>query len=127
MKFDVKPLEQVNQIHFGMSRKEIRKLYKNRYNVFKKNIFSRNTTDDFRDFHVYYDKNNTCEAVEICNFDDMTINGKPVSKDFNDFKKVIDDLAEDMGSYISKTYSVGITVEDGLVESVLFGCKGYYE
>lgn len=127
MKFDVKPLVQVNQIRFGMSRKEIRKLYKNRYNVFKKNIFSRNTTDDFRDFHVYYDKNNKCEAVEICDFDDMTINGKPVSKDFNDFKKVIDDLAEDMGSYISKTYSVGITVEDGLVESVLFGCKGYYE
>lgn len=127
MKFDVKPLECVNQIRFGMSRREVRKLFRNKYNVFKKTIFSRNTTDDFRQFHVYYDKNNKCEAVEIFEFDEMTINGKTVTKDFKSFKAVIKDLTEDAGSYISKESSVGLTVVEGIVESVLFGCRGYYE
>ncbi len=127
MKFDVKLLESVNQIRFGMSRKEVRKLNKNRYKTFKKNIFSRNTTDDFRAFHVYYDKNNNCEAVEICEFDEMTINNKQVSKNFKDFENVINDLVENTGSYISKSCSIGITQEDGIVESVLVGCRGYYD
>ena len=127
MTFDVKTTVQVNDIQFGMDRKEVRKLNKNRYNEFKKSIFSKNTTDDFRGFHVYYNTENKCEAVEIFDFDEIIINGKTVGKSVDDYKAVLSDLEYEDGGYISKEASVGITEEDGQVAAILFGCAGYYD
>ncbi len=42
-------------------------------------------------------------------------------------KQLLPDLKEDFGSYISKKSSVGLCIDDGVISSVLVGCKGYYD
>lgn len=126
MKFAVKPMEQVNEIRFGMDRKEVRRYLKNHYNEYRKNIFSSNTADDFRSFHVYYDENDRCEAVEIFDWDEIEIQGKGIANSIAAYQEFFPDLENDDG-YISKQYSVGLSEENGVISSVLFGCEGYYE
>ena len=65
------PMKKVNDIEFGMERSEVRKKFTIPAKEFKKSKFSKRTTDDFGSCHVYYDKNDKCEAVEI--FDDVMV------------------------------------------------------
>ena len=126
--FNVEPLKKVNDIEFGMDRKNIRELYDNKYNAFKKTIFSKNTTDDFMGVHVYYDSKDKCEAVEIFSETDVNIDGKqifPISLD--EAYEVFPFLAEDEDGPLSIEKSIGIYAPDGEMESILFGKEGYYD
>ena len=52
-KFVINSLKSVGNIKFGESREEVRKEYGD-FKEFKKSKYSKNTTDDFKSFHVYY-------------------------------------------------------------------------
>ena len=83
--------------------------------------------DDFGFYHVFYDMNDMCEAVEIfenveIEIDDIQIFPGTVSNAY----RIIGDLAEGEGGLISISQSVGISVSDGRIESILFGKKDYY-
>ena len=70
-----------------------------------------------------------CEAVEF--FIDKAVkiiinNEFIVSKDFNLLKNYINDIKEDNGVYISKSSSMGISLSEGKIESILFAEKNYY-
>lgn len=122
------PLSEVNGVKFGMERAEVRKILGGKYTEFKKSKFSKTTTDDFGVCHVFYDLNDRCEAVEIFDECEISIEGKIVFPlDIEAVKDIISDLEEDAGSYISKSQSIGIYAPEGKAESILFGVPGYYE
>ena len=128
LKWTATPLVEINGIKFGMSRSEVRTVLGGKCREFKKSKFSKNTTDDFGICHVFYTQEDKCEAVEVFSQCEVSVDGTvifPVS--ISAVREQIDDLKEDIGSYISKKLSVGIYAPDGTPESILFGSAGYYE
>lgn len=122
------PLEEINGVKFGMPRSEVRGILGGEYREFKKGKFSKNTTDDFGVCHVFYTPDDRCEAVEVFDECEVYVNGKLLFPlDISSVKKLIDDLEEDTGSYISKKLSIGIYAPEGTPESILFGEAGYYD
>ena len=127
MKFDVAPMVSVNEIKFGMKRNEVRQLLGSATEFFK---FEDDevTTDDFGFCHVFYDKNDRCEAVEIFNDSEVYIDGNLVfPTDFNTALEIVHDFEQDDDGLISYSSSIGIYAPNDEMESILFGNKGYYD
>lgn len=127
MKFDVVPMVSVNEIKFGMKRNEVRQLLGSATEFFK---FEDDevTTDDFGFCHVFYDKNDRCEAVEIFNESEVYIDGNLVfPTDFNTALEIVHDFEQDDDGLISYSSSIGIYAPNDEMESILFGNKGYYD
>ena len=127
MKFDVAPMVSVNEIKFGMKRNEVRQLLGSATEFFK---FEDDevTTDDFGFCHVFYDKNDRCEAVEIFNESEVYIDGNLVfPTDFNTALEIVHDFEQDDDGLISYSSSIGIYAPNDEMESILFGNKGYYD
>lgn len=122
----VVPLEKVGDVSFGMSRDEVRNIFGDA-SEFNKSSLSKNTTDDFGFCHVFY-KDDKCEAVELFNTTDVVVNGTSIfNSDFETVKGLFPD-AEDSGEgFTSKEMSVGVYAPDNQIQSILFGCKGYYD
>ncbi|MEH7009219.1 hypothetical protein V7087_00110 [Neobacillus niacini] len=127
----VEPLNKVGEIHFKMTREEVRKILGD-FKEFKKTKYSKNTTDDFNFCHVFYDINNICEAIEI--FDSITIkigNSKIFPGDFSNAINILSQIDENLeiekDSCISINKSIGVSASNNKVESILFGKKGYYQ
>ena len=97
----------------------------------KKSAFSKNTMDVYESFHVFYNENDEMEAIELFEGNRLSLDRKTLFPgSIRNAKKLIPDLKENGGSYISASMSFGITVspdDPDLIESVLVGCKGYYE
>ena len=126
IRIDAIPLKSVGKIEFGMDRNTVRTLC-GEYKEFKKSKFSKNTTDDFGAFHVYYSIDNKCEAVEI--FDDAEVffnDEKIFPTDNSVFMSFFEDATEEEGSIISKKMTVAVYAPSGKAESILFGAEGYY-
>ena len=125
-KWIIVPNKKIGDIEFGMKRKIVREVIGEEYKEFKKNIFSKNTTDDYGEFHVYYN-GSKCEAVEI-------FEGEVVYKGFNimklnlqKIKELFEDLKEDGENYyLSQKYSIGITMDGNKIDAILLGEKDYY-
>ena len=87
--WDIIPFKSFGPLKFGMDRKEIRKLANLSFQEFKKTKESKNTTDDFELFQVFYDENNKCIYIETSSIDLGYIpKSKPgvnISKDPNGF------------------------------------------
>lgn len=128
MQWNAIPLKGINTIEFGMSRQEVRKSLDGFIKEFKKNKFSKCTTDDFGYCHVFYDAQDCCEAVEL--FSEVTICVEentifPAECEF--VQTVFDDFVWEEDSLISKKYSIGIYAPGNKMESILFAAAGYYE
>lgn len=120
-------LEGFNDIKFGAPRTDVRRQIEGKYKEYKKNKFSKNTLDDYGDFHLYYDENNALEAVEVFSNIEININKKTIFPGMiNIALEAIPDLKEEAGSYISISNSVGIVAPEGSIESILFARKDYY-
>lgn len=126
-KWEVKPLEEINGIKFGMNREIVRNIIKTEFKEFKKSKFSKNTSDDFGFCHVFYNSSNEFIAIEFFKDIGLTINGKTIFPIFvSEIKSIFPDLEKDNNQYISKINSIGISTENEKVESILFGIEGYY-
>lgn len=124
----ISPTVSVNDIPFGADRDIVRNAF-GEYREFKKNKFSKNTTDDFGGFHVFYTDDNKFDAIEIfdvINETEVYVNDKKLNDDFCSVKGIFSDIYKDENGYISINSSVGITEECNKIESVLFASKGYY-
>ena len=85
------------------------------------------TTDDFGFWHVFYDDNNECEAIEIFDEAEVYVNGLLIfPTDFETAKKAIGDFEQDDEGLISISKSIGIYAPDGDMESILFAKEDYY-
>ena len=123
-KWNLKPLMSIGCIHFGMKRDELHSEVNREFKEFKKNKFSRNSSDDYGSFHVYYDAENRVEAVEFFEGVEIAVNGSVIMPaSITEVMKVLPDLTEDCGMYVSMKNSIGITAPEGMVESVLVGAK----
>lgn len=121
------PLKRVGEIELGASRFVVREAANLPYKEFKKTPLSTNTTDDFGAFHVYYDDDDRCEAVEFFDDVEVEVDGKlvfPTSSE--EVRRVIPSLVPDGDGLVSVEESVGIYAPGGTMESILFGVKGYY-
>jgi hypothetical protein len=127
MQFEVTPNEAVGKVFFGADREEVRCVLNGFKGEFKKSKFSKNTTDDFGYCHVFYNRNNQCNAVEFFEKCELIYMGKDLFKiSALELKKLFPDIKEEYGSYISVLASVGVVFNGDTVESVLIGCKDYY-
>ena len=125
--WNVTPLEGFNDIKFGFARADVRRKIEGKYKEYKKNKFSKNTLDDYSDFHLYYDENNTLEAVEVFSNIEILVNKKVIFPGtIDNALDAISELKEIDGGFISISNSVGIEAQEGNIESVLFARKNYY-
>jgi hypothetical protein len=127
-RWEFKPLVSVGKIKFGMSREELHNLLGEECTEFKKSKYSKNTTDDYGRFHVFYTVQNKVEAVEIFNgieivFGDETI--FPIA--INEIEKKISGIKKNGDEYTHVGMSIGISIADEKIGSMLIGEKGYYE
>ena len=126
-RWNVELLNNVNGIRFGMDRAEARKIVGTDYTEFKKSKFSKNTTDDFGICHIFYDSNDTVEAIEIFGDIEVAIDEQIVFPNgLDNLKKIAEDLVDDGDGLISIKYSVGVTMDGDRMEGILFAGQGYY-
>lgn len=125
--YNVKLLVGFDNVKFGMERSKVRKILGEPAREFKKATFSKTTTDDYSDYHIFYDKYDRFEAVEFFNGVEIKIDSNvifPIS--INELKKMEYNFTADGDDYISTDYSIGVYAPGGNPESILFGVKDYY-
>lgn len=126
VKVEVQPLVEAAGIKFGMKRDEVRNIL-GTAKEFIKSKYSKTTSDDFGFCHVFYDTEDGAEAVEFFEEAEVSINGQVVFPGSAELiLGMFSDFVQDSSGYISIVQSIGIYAPDGRVESILFGCKGYY-
>ena len=122
------PSSSIGGLDFGRSCILVRKELGEPIRTIKKTANAIGVTDVYPSFHVYYAKGNTLEAIEFFGNDvSLSIDSQILFPGtLSEAKKVLPDLEESYGSYISKSTSIGIGVEGDTIVSVLVGCKDYY-
>ena len=132
-KWIVIPEVSVNGIKFKDAREFVRSAIKKIdgdrvFREFKKNKYSVNTTDDYGDFHIFYDENDRFEAIEFYEGEEVYIGDHKVfPADYQIINKIMPELNGDGVNFISNRCSVGVTVIDNKVESILIGCHNYFQ
>lgn len=126
-RLNIELLRKVNDIPFGADRQTVRNSF-GEFNEFRKSQFSKNTTDDFGAFHIFYDTNNCFEAIEIFEAEVFINDVKVFPGNLLQVQKIITTLNSEDNEYWSDIEkSVGLCAPDGEVESILFGKEGYYD
>ena len=129
--WNITPYEKVGSIKFGDSRDKIRKLC-GEFKEFNKTKDSKNSTDDFKLFHVYYDESNKCKAIEFFKNKDTNIfiNGINIfNETFDSLKSKLKskNVKEDKTSFIFNDFGFSVySPEKKDIETILVFSKGYY-
>lgn len=120
------PFASVGNVAFDSKREDVRNL--GSYTEFKKSRFSKNTTDNFGGYHVFYTPNNEVEAVEIFPFVKAVYNGKNL---FELSKQEVISLFGDVNfkeeeeSLVFPSYGIEVVIEEERVSSVFAHMKDY--
>lgn len=136
----ITPNKGVGPFSFGMTREEVRNVLGGNVVEYKKMPMSDTFTDAFNDhgIHIYYDSNDTCEAIEMALPADPKFSHKHmIGRPFSELKSTIisqdSDVELDETGLLSFPLGIGLFVpeledsEDSLVESVIVFKEGYYE
>jgi len=128
--YNIATYEGFDSIHFGESRENARTKL-GAYKEFRKTKFSKNTTDDFGDFHIFYDEENIVQAVEFFEGEVLLNNSKllPNTKKglFETLIKIDEKALSTPESVESKLLGVDAYAPGDIVEAVLIYRKGYYD
>lgn len=131
-KIEIEPYEKVGNIKFGSERETVRKDNGN-FKEFRKSRFSKNSTDDFSSFHVFYSEDDRVEAVEFFRESNLYFHDIQLfSQSYSDLKARLNaldsNITEDESGIIYKTLGFSVYSPDGeQVESILVFEKGYYD
>ena len=90
----------------------------------------KNTTDDYRTFHVFYTISNCVEAVEIFKGMDIVLNGVTItSLSLSELIKHLSDssMTQDSDSVNFPSYGLSVSVQGDTVESYLVYSRGYWD
>lgn len=122
------PLTNVGPIKLGATREAVREAAGPEFEEFRKSPSSENTTDDYGSFHVYYDENDTCVAVEVFPEIEVAVDGEVVFPTTLERAMVaIPSLERDDDGLISTEQSIGVYAPYSEMESILLGVRGYYD
>lgn len=128
LRLTANPLTSVGPIKLGSTREAVREAAGPEFEEFRKSPSSDNTTDDYGSFHVYYDENDACVAVEVFPETEVLVDGEVVFPTTLDRAMVaIPSLERDDDGLISTEQSIGVYAPYGEMESILFGVRGYYD
>jgi hypothetical protein len=131
-KFEITPYKSVGEIAFENPREAVRKLL-GEYKEFKKSKFSKNTTDDFKFCHVFYDENDKVNAIEFFTEIELLLKNKNIlAMNFNSLLQFVKESSysyteDDTGAIVN---DIGIAIyapDKNRVESILVYKKGYYD
>ena len=129
-KFFIVENEGVGELSFNYDRSKIRKLGGN-FTEFKKSKFSNNTSDDFGNFHAFYDIDNKLEAVECFPEMELYLNQKKLfDMNYDELKKYLNDsnIEEDDSGCIFYTRGISVYAPNKKdIESILVFRSGYYD
>ena len=127
-KFVINSLVSVGNIRFGENREEVRKKLGD-FKEFKKSKFSKNTTDDFKNFHVYYTSDNKVEAVEFFPGSELEFEGKNLFEmKYSDFEFTDTDTQQDSSGITYKNLGFSVySPSNEEIESIVVFAKGYYD
>ena len=126
-------LKNVNDVDFGSNRSIVWNMFGKPNDSFKKTSISKTETDDYGNFHVYYDDNYNFEAIEIFKGIDIYYNNYKLSNKYSEvleyFKSIFNDIEEDEYGFTTKSGSIGVYIEndEDLIDSILFGKENYYD
>ena len=98
------------------------------FKEFKKTRFSKNTTDDFGCFHVFYDESDRVVAIEFFRHAEVSYKEKNLfGLDRTALISLFNDPSEseEPDAIIFDSYGVEISFEDNEVDSVFVHSKGY--
>lgn len=126
MEWNVNPKKDVNGIEFGMDRESVRNQLGEPVKEFKKSKFSRNTTDDYGGFHVFYDAGNNFEAVEIFEGTVMVEGTALFPGTFQNILDYDESFEKEDDGCVSVKLGIGVYSPEQRIESILIGCEGYY-
>ena len=130
-KIVINPTVGVGKVMFGCTRDQTRKVFGKKYKEIKKSNFSENTMDAYDDYHVYFSKDNTFEAVEVFGNIEVVVEGKTIFPGKVDaLKETFPRLVKDDYGMIDYEKSVAIIFsehDEKLIGSILFGRKGYFD
>ena len=124
------PYEGFESVSFEESREDARTKL-GTYKEFRKTKFSKNTTDDFGDFHVFYDENNAVQAVEFFGGEVILNNDKLLPNTKKGLLETLTKFDEKAlatpESVESKLLGVNAYAPGDIVEAILIYRKGYYD
>ena len=122
------PLVGLDNIKFGMNRSEVEKIIKPKKSFFKTK-FSKNSTDVSDNMHIYYDENNSVEAIEI--HSGATVfykNNTILPADISQIKTLFNLKEIESDHYIDYDKSIAFYAPEGKdIKSLTIGVKGYFE
>ena len=128
-KFNLYSYKGTDKISFGESRENTRRIF-GEYEEYRKNNFSKNTSDDFREFHVFYDSEDNVEAIEFFDSELFINNKKIFPNNKSDLIKILTELgakgSESADSIVSSLLGISVYIPDGQPKSLLIYKKGYF-
>lgn len=121
------PYNKVGNIAFNEKRSLVRTDYPN-FREFKKTPISKNTTDAYPGFHVFYDSQNEVEAVELFRGESLVLNGVNLfslskAEFINKFPGCVDE--DDSLNCAKEGFMVSFA--HGEVDGILVYRKGYWD
>lgn len=128
--WEIIPTVSINGLEFGTDRAKVREILGKPKMTFKKTSTSVNTTDAYADYHVYYSADDKLEAIEFFgkNKTIININSRQIYPGtLINARETLPDLKECYGSYISKDSAIGFDIDENEIDSILIGCKDYYQ
>ena len=128
-KWNLNPTQKIGNLKFGLHRKDIRSIINKQFKEYKKSQLSENTTDDYIDFQIFYNKDDSFVAIEIFDNIELTIDDKVIfPNNVENIKIIFPNLVkDDENHYIDYDNSIGVEVDNSKISSILFGCVNYYK
>ena len=136
--FPIKSYKGVGQLKLGMKRERIRSLL-GKFTSFMKAPTDKIPTDAFDDdgIHIYYQKPDKCEAIELFQPASPTFRGRRlIGRPYKEVKHWIvtidPNLREDGAGFVSETLGFGVYSSSAVkepenpIESVIVFRRGYY-
>ncbi len=123
------PYESIGSIRIGTSRDVVRKNNTD-FHEFKKNRFSKNSSDDYGAYHVFYTSSNCVEAVEIFKDIEIIINGINLSLlSLDGLISCLSDaqMTKESDFINFPTYGLSVSLQSGAIESYLIYSRGYWD
>jgi hypothetical protein len=140
MKFEIIPKKSAGPIQIGQTRENVRKAANSNVEEFMKTPTSASPTDAFDELgiHVYYDKQDRCEAIELWSESNPTYKGVSLfdmsPKQAISWLRKLDKAIEidDVGA-ISRKMGISLYANEGIdnstdkIDSVMVFGEGYYD